>query len=100
MSVAKARARRGHSSGPLQVSKGRLGTQDVPIDREGPGSSQLFCEQGTQGTTGSHARVARHNTRLEQASHGYDACDFCGEREEIEGHCTHHLLWVAIDLAP
>ena len=100
MSVAKARARQGHSSGPLQVLKGRLGTQDVPIDREGPGSSQLFCEQGTQGTTGSHARVARHNTRLEQASHGYDACDFCGEREEIEGHCTHHLLWVAIDLAP
>jgi hypothetical protein len=100
MSVAKARARRGHSSGPLQVSKGRLGTQDVPIDREGPGSSQSFCEQGTQGTIGSHARVARHNTRLGRASGGYDVCNVCEEREEMEGYCTHHWLWVAIDLAP
>jgi hypothetical protein len=100
MSVAKARARQCHSSEPFQVLKGRLGAQDVPIDREGPGNSQLICEQGTQGTIGSHARVARHNTRLGQASGWEDLCDVWDEREEMEGYCTHHSLWVAIGLAP
>jgi len=58
MSVVKARARQGHSSGPLRVLKGRLGTQDVPIDREGPGSSQLFCGQSTQGRVTCESREA------------------------------------------
>lgn len=53
MLVAKARARRGHSSGPSQLSKGRLGVQDVPIDRGWQGRGQWSCEQRTQGTAGS-----------------------------------------------
>ena len=40
MSVAKARARHSHNSGPLQVSKASLEVRDFPTDGEGQGSSQ------------------------------------------------------------
>lgn len=40
MSVAKARARHGHNSGPLQVSRAGLEVRDFPTDGEGQGSSQ------------------------------------------------------------
>ena len=39
-SVAKARARHDHNSGPLQVSKASLEVRDFPTDGEGQGSSQ------------------------------------------------------------
>jgi len=50
--------------------------------------------QGTQGTIGSHARVARHNTRLEQDADVYRVW------KKGKGEVTHHLLLVAIDPAP
>jgi hypothetical protein len=40
MSVAKARARHDHNSGPLQVSKASLEVRGFPTDGEGQGSSQ------------------------------------------------------------
>ena len=40
MSVAKARARHGHGSGLLQMSKARLEVPDFPTDGERRGSSQ------------------------------------------------------------
>ena len=42
-SVAKARARHDHNSGPLQVSKASLEVRDFPTDGQGQGAASDFA---------------------------------------------------------